>query len=287
MITDRPVVFVITAGGTVEPIDDVRSITNHSTGSLGVAIYNALVSYLKITKLDHYMIYYIKTSTAQLPQVENRDNHTQIIEATDIDSVGKAIRGLLEQVVCDYFIQAMAISDFGVDYVVSQTDMVNQLTDKIRKFSYQTTTEAEFEQGLAKIIQKTLATPAGLARRNKLSSGQPLLLGLKSTPKLIGLIKQKSPHTVLVGFKLLSQATDQQLIEAANQLALRHHCDYVLANDLTSLKQGQHRGLLIQQGQILAEWVGKQQIATGLVRMLLETDSRFEKKQEISRNRRK
>ena len=30
--------ILITAGGTSEKIDDVRAITNHSTGSLGQAI---------------------------------------------------------------------------------------------------------------------------------------------------------------------------------------------------------------------------------------------------------
>ena len=35
--------IVITAGGTSEPIDDVRKITNTSTGSLGLAIGNAFL----------------------------------------------------------------------------------------------------------------------------------------------------------------------------------------------------------------------------------------------------
>ena len=36
--------ILITAGGTSEKIDSVRAITNHSTGSLGKAIAEALVT---------------------------------------------------------------------------------------------------------------------------------------------------------------------------------------------------------------------------------------------------
>ncbi len=39
--------FVITAGGTVEPIDHVREIRNSSTGATGVAMAEALKKTLR------------------------------------------------------------------------------------------------------------------------------------------------------------------------------------------------------------------------------------------------
>ena len=38
----RPLRAVITAGGTEEPVDDVRVLTNFSTGRFGAAIARAL-----------------------------------------------------------------------------------------------------------------------------------------------------------------------------------------------------------------------------------------------------
>ena len=44
--------FIITAGGTSEKIDNVRKITNSSSGKLGCIIANTIVKNTVITKCD-------------------------------------------------------------------------------------------------------------------------------------------------------------------------------------------------------------------------------------------
>ena len=57
--------IVITAGGTSERIDDVRTITNSSTGSLGFAIGTAFAASDEIEK-----IYYLHGKRAVWPENE-------------------------------------------------------------------------------------------------------------------------------------------------------------------------------------------------------------------------
>ena len=58
--------ILITAGGTSEKIDDVRAITNHSTGSLGQAIAKEWLQYPEVA------IDYVTTKTAKQPPTDPR-----------------------------------------------------------------------------------------------------------------------------------------------------------------------------------------------------------------------
>ena len=62
--------IVITAGGTSEKIDNVRKITNSSSGKLGMTIANELL------KRDDVFIYYICTKGSFRPV----DERVKIIE---------------------------------------------------------------------------------------------------------------------------------------------------------------------------------------------------------------
>jgi phosphopantothenoylcysteine synthetase/decarboxylase len=63
---------------------------------------------------------------------------------------------------------------------------------------------------------------------------------LKSLPKLISGIKRKCPNTFLVGFKLLVDSTEKELITAAEQSIKQNDCDIILANDLRDIQNDNH-----------------------------------------------
>jgi hypothetical protein len=73
-----------------------------------------------------------------------------------------------------------------------------------------------------------------------------LTIQLTSAPKIIHFIKQWIPNVFLVGFKLLINSSDKELVAAAMNNITQHHCDLVVANNLASLQQGTHEILLIE-----------------------------------------
>ena len=93
---------LITSGGTREYIDDVRVMTNISSGKLGAIIAER---YLR----DGHKVYYVHTKNAELPKF-NIGAKIKLIEA---DSVSKAYFELKKLVPHeDVVVHSMAVSDF-------------------------------------------------------------------------------------------------------------------------------------------------------------------------------
>ena len=91
---------------------------------------------------------------------------------------------------------------------------------------------------------------------------------LVKTPKVIKVIKQLQPETLLVSFKLEVGKSREELIEAAYRSLVSNGSDYVLANDLLDVESGHHTGYLVNSaGQVEAAVEGKEAIA----RRLLDT----------------
>lgn len=95
---------------------------------------------------------------------------------------------------------------------------------------------------------------------------------LVRTPKVIKLIRQWAPETILVGFKLEVGKNKAQLVRIAHQSLLENGADFVLANDLRDIEAGQHTGYLVdKQGKVVSTMVGKEEIARGLIAHLTKT----------------
>ena len=66
-------------------------------------------------------------------------------------------------------------------------------------------------------------------------------ISLKPLPKLIGRVKDMwNPNIKLVGFKLLVNSTDDELITEAKNSIDKNKCDMVVANDLRDIKNNDH-----------------------------------------------
>lgn len=227
--------IVITAGGTSEPIDDVRKITNTSTGSLGLAIANAFLH-------DHRdvvdKIYYLHGEKAQYPD-NAAVEHIRIGGTMDLK---EQLTRVLESEKIDAVIHAMAVSDYMVDKV---------------------TTVEEIKTGVK----------SDKLSGNKISSSiDDLAIILKRTPKIIGMIKEVSPESRLVGFKLLSNVPHEELIEVASALMQKNHCDFVLANDLSEIGDGMHKGYLVHRDGKVDTMQTKKEIAEMIANRITEQE---------------
>jgi len=94
---------------------------------------------------------------------------------------------------------------------------------------------------------------------------------LVRTPKVIRIIKELQPSTLLISFKLEAGKSREELVEAAHRSLLANGADLVLANDLRDIEQGHHLGYLVNQaGEVEAVAEGKEAIARLLIDAVAE-----------------
>ena len=236
--------IVVTAGGTSEPIDGVRSITNTGTGKLGSLIADAFSEYGNDVR-----IFYLYAKNAVLPVSGNIDR--VCIESTE--DLLNAVKNLFSENRIDAVIHSMAVSDYYVDSVITADTFLGseKFTDK---------------QELLKYISSNDVRGA----YNKLPSGleAPLIL-LKQTPKILPLFRQLSPECFIVGFKLLCDVSHKELMDTAYRLLEKNSCDLVLANDYSTVRRDMHTGYLIDRERNEKEFVGKENIASGIVNAVI------------------
>ena len=234
--------ILITAGGTSEYIDSVRKITNSSSGKLGATIAQTL---LKRKDIDN--IYYIHTPKAIKPEGDK----ITYVEVVNTQDVKEAVQSVLKTHRVDWLIHSMAISDYYVDYVSNAKIVAEDLKN-----------EDDFEYALKNPKNK-------LDNTNKLSSYEDnLIVVLKQTPKIISLIKKLSPNTKLIGFKLLTDTTEENLIDVGYNLLQKNDCDYVVANDLKNISKDTHIAFIIDKAKNIIKTKNKEDIAKKINKLI-------------------
>lgn len=221
----RPIA-VVTAGGTREPLDEVRHLTNLATGSLPSAMAEQLLA-------RGWQVEYIYGPGAVQPgllrvelNVRADDWRARLAElelrAGDLNT--KLHPGLLH-----------------LHPVETAAEMAAALAEVCLR-----------AQPAAVVCAAAVADFAPRPHPGKISSRQgpdgtalPITLHLEPTAKAIDGVKLAAPATRLLGFKLLAGATEAELTAAAVALATRAHADLVYANDVRTYKAGQRMGLLL------------------------------------------
>jgi phosphopantothenate-cysteine ligase len=95
---------LITSGGTMEYVDDVRVLTNISTGKLGAKLAEVFS--------EKHDVFYLHSKTAVMPSKEGK-TPAAYIQANSAQEVFDAMKELVPQM--DVVIHAMAVSDFTFD----------------------------------------------------------------------------------------------------------------------------------------------------------------------------
>lgn len=241
--------IIITAGGTSERIDNVRKITNSSTGKLGFVIANKLME-KKGDIIDK--IYYVCSKNSYKPE----NDKIEIIEVFDTNDLKITIEKLLKDNKINYFIHAMAVSDYTVDFVTTAKRIVERINNNKSDDLYE-----------------LICSDEGSIKDTKISSYEDdLIIKLKRTPKIISLIKKMSPSTYLVGFKLLDSVRKEELIDVASKLRDKNQCDLVVANDLSNIRNGNHIAYILKKDDSYIEASDKEDIAIKLVSEMFNND---------------
>ena len=207
--------ILVTSGGTKIPIDKVRDITNMSTGTFGSKIATELL------KLKHE-VYFFKAKNSKSPYQINLDMRN------------------------DY----ATLSSF----LYENYKNVAFFKDNYHEMEY--STFDEYKERLERLLKMERPDVVVLAAavsdygvenpfNGKVRSNDMLSIKLVQLPKLIYLIKEWLPSAKVVGFKMLVNSTISKLIDAANTSIYENKCDMIVANDLTEIRDGNHRVHLV------------------------------------------
>ncbi len=206
---------VVTGGGTVAPIDDVRAITNASTGRFSAEITERCLE-------RGATVWHVHTPTAVRPF--ERD------AAIDLETI-------------DFEDEVRRLSHL--------TETYRRHRARLHRVGLATGTVAEYARALREVLDGHRIDVVFLAMAvsdyepgpvsGKLSSdADELVIRCRRTPKVIGSARAWCPEGFLVGFKLLSGASESELIEAARVSGRRNRTDLTVANDLKLLRAGRH-----------------------------------------------
>ena len=227
--------ILVTSGGTSEAIDRVRSITNHSTGRLGLVITEALIK-------AGYEVCLITTSHAIKPASHP---NLKIIEIKNTLDLLEEMRNLVK----DYqvLIHSMAVSDYTPVYMTSIDEV--QASQDLSEFLTKHNTETKIS-----------------------SKEEAQILFLKKNPKIISLVKEWNSKIHLIGFKLLVDVSQEHLIQVARESLEKNQADIIIANDLTQINSDQHLAYLIEKNVYQTAY-SKQEIAELLLEKIQGFDS--------------
>ncbi|HEV3166575.1 MAG TPA: phosphopantothenoylcysteine decarboxylase [Isosphaeraceae bacterium] len=215
---------VVTGGGTIAPIDDVRHIANASTGRFSAAITEACLA-------RGAQVWHIHTPNAVLPFSQQAQLKLQALDTDDeltrLAEVLKAWKSVQHRLHLEPLDEG-TISDYTTRL---HTILHNHPID----VAFLAMAASDFEPTVP--FTGKLETPTG-----------EILIPCRPTQKVILHVRDWAPNVYLVGFKLLSRSSRQDLIAAAEAACEANRADATVANDLQTLRQGAHTIYLVRPG---------------------------------------
>lgn len=176
---------IVTAGPTFEPLDQVRRLTNHSTGRLGSELTNYLAN------CGHDVTLLI----GQQSTWRGERGATRVETFTTTDNLRLRLRALADEG-WDAVFHAAAVSDFTFGKVFSRG-----------------------ASGLHEVQSGKFST-----------RGEPLLVELVPTAKIIHELRGWFPRATIVGWKYEVEGTREQVIEKASRQIFENQTDACVAN---------------------------------------------------------
>lgn len=206
---------LLTSGGTKIPIDLVRHIANMSRGTFGAQI--ALAGLKAKWKVN-----FLHAEGSRTPFKCELD-----FAKTGIGSLREKFSAFEERQTFLPQYQESVYSDFN-------------------SYEKQLFQQIEVQRPDVIILAAAVSDYGTKPVLGKIRSGDAMNIPLVPLPKLISRVRSAAPLATLVGFKLLVNSTEEELIAAAHRSVLTNRCDLVVANDLRDIKNNAHRLLLVR-----------------------------------------
>lgn len=217
---------VVTGGGTVAPIDEVRAITNLSTGRFSAAITEAW-----LRRGD--TVTHVHAGGALLPFARNA--------RLDLDVSEDRLAAELAR-----------LEALRREYRSARGRLRLVPLRKGTVADYAATLETELRGGHVDVVMLAMAVSdyEPVPVPGKIGSDDAtLVVHCRRTPKVIRSVRAWAPDVFLVGFKLMVGTSPEALIRRAEDDGRANGADLTLANDLGPLREGRHTVHLVRPGQ--------------------------------------
>lgn len=206
--------ILITSGGTKIPIDRVRSITNMSQGTFGSRIADAFFR----EGLDAFREVYDKDGNIKEP-----------IEKITFFMAKGSKMPTLQRLNDETFEDGYRPTEF-VEYVTFD-QYKEGIEELLKKETYDI------------IIVAAAVSDYGVANyyNGKYRSREDdMCIKLVKLPKILPIMRKLAPESVICGFKLLVDSTDDEFLDAMKNQIAESDVDLVIGNDLRDIKANDH-----------------------------------------------
>lgn len=232
----RKVRALITAGGTREPIDTVRSLTNLSTGLTGLTIAQKFIE-------DGYEVTLIRSESSNHDGIKLQGiREITFVTFSDLENI---LRSVLGEQNYDVIIHAAAVGDYALDRIETPAEIRNQ------------NSSPNLNNG----------------KIGKIDSNDRLVLHFKKNPKLIDNLRSMSrnKNVKIVAFKLTCSADTKERESEVRKLVSHAKPDFVVLNDVGEISANSHAAKILRSTDMfeIANTKTKQQLAAALGQVLL------------------
>lgn len=249
--------IIIDAGPTNERIDAVMKITNMSTGALGSIIADTILEQFG-NEIEN--LFYISTKLSYKPRIQS--DKIKFFQVESTDDLLNTLELLFSTYTIDAIVHSAAVGDYKGRYVIRAEDIIEEIINT----NFGTLSRDEQRVKLLNIFKH----PSAICNDDtKISSYEKnLMVMLDLTPKVISRIKEFSPSTMLIGFKLLEGVSEQELFDVASNLLRKNNADYIIANLLDRIGGGKHFAMVINKDGIVTECNTKPEIANTIAKLI-------------------
>lgn len=192
--------IMVTAGGTAEPIDAVRTITNRASGKMGVAITEECIK----QSAEVLLLCTIQAiNHIKLPWREKSKDTSEVTRRGSSDGGGIRQENRLM-----------------IELFETSSDLERLIKKHIRNHD---------------VLFHTAAVSDFVPEEKpdvKLDSGKPFSLKLSPAPKILHKIKSWNPKIKLIGFKAVYKLPEKELINVGIRKLKESGSDYIIVNDV-------------------------------------------------------
>jgi phosphopantothenoylcysteine synthetase/decarboxylase len=212
--------ILITSGGTKIKIDRVRHIGNMSSGTFGSRIAEEA-----LRGEQEVVFFRAENSKSPFSFNVNLENEASLTRFYNALAFWKTKRHLYSEKTYNTF----------EDYMVGLRKLIEQHQPTVIVLA-----AAVSDYGVANFVDGKIR-----------SKDSDLSIQLKALPKVISKVKGWAPNAYLVGFKLLVDSSDDDLISDAKKSIAENDCDMIVANDLRDIKNDAHRLIVLKKKDLI------------------------------------
>ncbi|VVB78833.1 DNA / pantothenate metabolism flavoprotein [uncultured archaeon] len=238
---NRALEVLVTSGGTISEIDDVRHIGNFSTGTTGAIIAEEFLG-------SEAKVHYVYCEKAPVPFKRKMT----LDPNKDLSIEIERLKGVYHKYSkCKDLLLEYPIKTFEDYFQTLKCSLENNPIDVV-------------------VLAAAVSDYSAIKTNGKISSDEDeLVIRLKRNPKVISLVKAWRPEVYQVGFKLLVDVSKEDLIKTAYNHLIKNNSDLVVANSLSSQDLTKTATLIITSNNELHE-VKRSELARKLVEIVKE-----------------